>query len=721
MADVNINQTYRINIETNEEASKTVQMLKSFKGSLTDLEKLGDLSGLEKTVDNIISCFNKLKTVSKSFDKDMVKGFNNVVKSLNKLKAIDLDNINANSLSSLLESLKTVDFSSLRFLGDQVKDLDTENILNAAKALKELSQAQKIVKQTELMGTKTKKHLEEATLEADKFRKMLERIKESKFAQVLNKVFPNLGKKISKTTAFLGRFVKYRVANMFFRALTADIQTGISNIYQWSLAMEDGSGRVAQTLDRLKTASNYLMNSFASLATNVLSLVIPAFEWLIDVIVNVINSLNQMIAYLTGASTWNKAIKMQSQYQESVNKTAKALGKLAGFDELNNIGGSSGSASSADPTNPYDFVPVEVDTEEAKASLRLLIDWVEALGMAILALKTFNLADILGLTSFQAIGLGLAIGGVIASLVNLYLYVNDPTLKNFGSLLSTLGIAVIGFSLLLGNVPLAFVGGFLLLIGLFTRFRDTFNTFADWVKGLLGTTNGGGLLGWVHTNLTESDNLIFALVGYGLENLIYTISDGIDWIMNIFDGLSKGLKLILDGIILFVKGDFKGGFKTAWEGVKTIFKTIWDGILANLKNTINSILRGVENMVNWVIRGLNDMLAPFRDISNGLLDLVGIDWEWKSFSTISLPRLATGTNYVPEDTLAMLHQGEAVVPKKFNSEEFFNGNSEETNDLLRELIQVVRDKKTTISKKDVGEASIDYIRSQTRLKGASVI
>ena len=102
MADVNINQTYRINIETNKEASKTVQMLKSFKGSLTDLEKLGDLSGLDKTVDNIISCFNKLKNVSKGFDKDVVKGFNNIVKSLNKLKAIDVENINANGITSLL-------------------------------------------------------------------------------------------------------------------------------------------------------------------------------------------------------------------------------------------------------------------------------------------------------------------------------------------------------------------------------------------------------------------------------------------------------------------------------------------------------------------------------------------------------------------------------------------------------------------------------------------
>ena len=59
--------------------------------------------------------------------------------------------------------------------------------------------------------------------------------------------------------------------------------------------------------------------------------------------------------------------------------------------------------------------------------------------------------------------------------------------------------------------------------------------------------------------------------------------------------------------------------------------------------------------------------------------------------------------------------------KKFNSEEFFGGDSEETNELLRELISVVRKKNFSITKKEVGEASVDYIRSQTRLKGASVI
>ena len=108
-------------------------------------------------------------------------------------------------------------------------------------------------------------------------------------------------------------------------------------------------------------------------------------------------------------------------------------------------------------------------------------------------------------------------------------------------------------------------------------------------------------------------------------------------------------------------------------------------------------------------------------MGNDVLEFLDIDFRFNDIRRISLPRLATGTNYVPQDTLAMLHQGEAVVPKKFNSEEFFGGDSEETNELLRELISVVRKKNFSITKKEVGEASVDYIRSQTRLKGASVI
>ena len=43
---------------------------------------------------------------------------------------------------------------------------------------------------------------------------------------------------------------------------------------------------------------------------------------------------------------------------------------------------------------------------------------------------------------------------------------------------------------------------------------------------------------------------------------------------------------------------------------------------------------------------------------------IAIEKGFDAFKMI--PTLDTGTNYVPKDTLAMIHQGEAVVPKKFN-------------------------------------------------------
>ena len=75
MADVNINQTYRINIETNEGADKTVELLKNFKGTLSELEKLSGIKGIDKTVDSIISGLGRLKSVASGFDKKVMKNF----------------------------------------------------------------------------------------------------------------------------------------------------------------------------------------------------------------------------------------------------------------------------------------------------------------------------------------------------------------------------------------------------------------------------------------------------------------------------------------------------------------------------------------------------------------------------------------------------------------------------------------------------------------------
>ena len=71
----------------------------------------------------------------------------------------------------------------------------------------------------------------------------------------------------------------------------------------------------------------------------------------------------------------------------------------------------------------------------------------------------------------------------------------------------------------------------------------------------------------------------------------------------------------------------------------------------------------------------------------------------------------------------MIHKGEAVVPKKFNSKEYFGGTNDETNAKLDTLIEAVRgieiNPYTTV--KDVGKASLSYINSKSRQLGESVV
>ena len=108
-------------------------------------------------------------------------------------------------------------------------------------------------------------------------------------------------------------------------------------------------------------------------------------------------------------------------------------------------------------------------------------------------------------------------------------------------------------------------------------------------------------------------------------------------------------------------------------------------IMRTITRIVNFIISAVEYLVNTVIWGLNNMARAANNVSQ----LVGIKFGLMTYVSIPrfIPQYETGTNYVPNDGLAYLHQGEAVIPKKYNTP--YQPDDSRTEDAIDRLAQVV--------------------------------
>lgn len=195
-------------------------------------------------------------------------------------------------------------------------------------------------------------------------------------------------------------------------------------------------------------------------------------------------------------------------------------------------------------------------------------------------------------------------------------------------------------------------------------------------------------------------------------NGIVSVFSGVgSWFGNIFKNAYNG--------IVNVFGKITGFFKGIWDSITGIFKAVGtaisDAIGGTVKKAVNGVLSMAVKIINGFITAINFAISLINAIPG-----VNI----KKLDKLAVPSFDVGTNYVPQDMLAMIHKGERITPAKYNNDDWVSkGETDmsETNALLNEIINAIHSKNFNIDGDTIGRVSVNYIQNESRRRGVSVI
>lgn len=351
---------------------------------------------------------------------------------------------------------------------------------------------------------------------------------------------------------------------------------------------------------------------------------LPIAQKLVSILYTILNYVNAIMTAWFGINLFsNSGVK---NFQK-MSKNAKEINKfLAGFDEMNVIqDNSSSSKNSAIPSMDLsEGMQGEVSTwlQWIIDNKELILTILGGIGAAILAIK-------LGLSGIQGLGIGMMIVGIISTIQNLIKYLQDPSWDNFGKIITSIGVAILGLGLIIGGptgLILIISGAIAIIVGLIVsnweNIKNVFQKGIDWLTNLQEK-----VMNWFMENLDSIGDkfgivgqLIIGVVVGTFNYAVEIVKGAINVIIDVFDGLFTGIKQIFDGIIMIFKGDFKNGFISIGKGIL-------------------NILIGI---INGFISGLNALLYPVRGLIASAGKILGKGWTISSVSIPKIPLLATG-------------------------------------------------------------------------------
>lgn len=501
--------------------------------------------------------------------------------------------------SKLSEALKELGFSSEK-VGESLKKLGSKALSVAMSSLKFLA------KEAASAAIKVGKTFASAIISASA---AMGRLAVNMALSPWKRLGKSIADSVKSLTGFLAavkRIAVYRAIRWALKEITNAVKEGMDNLYQYSLLID---GKFYKSMDMLATSALYVKNSLAAMVSPIVNELAPAVDYLADQFVDLLNTVNETIAAMTGAATWTKAIKYPISYAEAAddaNKKAKDLrATLLGFDEINRLDDNRrGSRGSAEDQLDYlkMFEEKTVDTQ-AKG-------FVQRLKEAFASGDLTSIGESIGkslLTGLNNIPWGNIESAVtknasrVATLINGFISVPELGATLGKSIAKSFNVAVAKMNKFFSTVNWGKVGDF----------------FADGINAAVST--------FKIDDLAEN----FALIINGASTALSRFTSNVNW-SNIATFLTNGINSAVSKIrIDQLSSSIAGLFKKAID-------------------TIGSAATKVEwnKLGSWLAGGINGMFAAFKsdppigksiaNIFNGAITTLGRfanDVEWSDIGT----------------------------------------------------------------------------------------
>lgn len=416
-----------------------------------------------------------------------------------------------------------------------------------------------------------------------------------------------------------------------FNGVGSSIQKSIRNVARLAL----GVFGVRSAYLALRRASSDLASYDKQYAANLeyiryalTQAIAPVLQWIVRLAATLLGYINAIMQGWFGINLFSKGSaenfnKMKAS-TGGISKAVKEIKKqLAGFDEINMLTDQSDTGTKAGTggigTPDFDLSAMQGDVPPW---LKWIIDNRELILGILAGIAAGLIALRLGAEPLMALGIGIAVAGLVALIQDIIKFISDPSWNNFANILRDLAILLAGVAVAM----IAFnstnpVGWIMLAIAAVIAVTSAIIKYWDQIKQTLFTVGN-----WINQNVIQPIVTFFRNMWNSIKNIFAPVSN---WFRDKFRNAYEKIKSVFSGIRGFMQG--------IWNTIKSVFtgigQKIGNAVGGAFRTAVNAVMTIMENILNAPIRAINGLISVINAVP-------GINLG--HLNTFSLPRLAVG-------------------------------------------------------------------------------